>query len=368
MAIDYALAIKSRAGALRRVLSGQEDGFLRLAYKPEVNAPGLLTFDLDADHAAIDDLEQDGQVEVWRRDADNDIDWYADFETLFVDEERRADDDGNSIFRAVCVGNLDFLGREVVAWAANTSNRSLFSAAKASTIMTNLVRYNATSDATTGNGRIYTTDLANISYETDDNSGNTITFACAHDNLLSALQDVARIGDRDFYLVRTGAQAWEFRTDNYLGDDRSATVVFALNYGNMSNPVLRRNRLNEKTKVLVGGQGVDSARTFAVRTGTNYSSTYNSKTVFYPATQYSGTAGLYAAGDVRLDELRARDDLTWDVIQTPGSLYGVHYFLGDLVTGYYQGVTATKQITSVTVTFAPGNDRAETIAVETSNI
>jgi phage terminase large subunit-like protein len=46
----------------------------------------------------------------------------------------------------------------------------------------------------------------------------------------------------------------------------------------------------------------------------------------------------------------------------------VHYFLGDLVTGYFEGITATKQISAVTVTFAPGSDRAETISVETRTV
>ncbi len=369
MTIEYAVVIKTRAGAPLYVLTGQANGFRQLSYKKQLNDVGLLMFDLDANHAAIAYLEQDGQVEVWRRDIANSLDWTSDFETLFVDEERSSDDDGNSVFRAICVGNLDFLAREVVAWPDNVANRSLFTAQKSSTIMTNLVTYNAVAaSATTGNSRIYTTDLANITCEADDVSGNVITYACGKAPLLEALQDVARIGDRDFYLVRTSAQAWQFRTDNYLGTDRSSTVTFALNYGNMSNPVLRRNRLTEKTKALVGGQGTDSTRTYVTRTGTNYNATYNSKVVFVPATQYSDSNGLNAEGDVRLDELRAKDDLQWNVIQTSGSSYGIHYFLGDLVTGYYQGVTATKQISAVSITFAPGNDRVETIQIETISI
>jgi hypothetical protein len=368
MAVEYAIVVKSRAGATSHVLNGSGGGFRWLSYRKETNAPGLLMFDVASSHSVVTGLERDGQVEVWRRDAANDVAWTVDFEALFVDEERFADDAGNSTFRAVCPGQLDFLTRAVVAWPANTTDRSLFTAKKASTIMTNLVTYNATASATTANGRIRTTDLANITVETDDDSGNVMTFACAHQPLLEALQDVARIGARDFYLVRTGAQAWQFRTDNYLGDDRSESVVFALNYGNMGNPQLRRNRLNEKTVAIVGGQGLEEDRDFVVRTGTNYNATYNSKEVFYPATQYTTTAGLEAAGDIRLEELRAKDDLTWDVIQTPGSLYGVHYFLGDLVTGYFEGITATKQISSVTVTFAPGSDRAETISVETRTV
>lgn len=368
MAADYALVIKTRAGVTKNILTGDTNGFRWLSYTREVNGIGMLMFDLDAGHDAIANLERDGQVEVWRRDADNDVDWYVDFETLFRDEERFADDDGLSTFRAICPGQMDFLGRAIVAWAENTDNRSYFDAVKASTVMTYLVQYNATSDATTANGRIRTTDLANITCETDDDDGNVITLACAKQPLIEALQDAARIGDRDFWLERTGAQAWTFRTDNYLGTDKSATVVFALNYGNMSNPVLRRNRLNEKTVVIVGGQGTDDDRLFEVRTGTNYNATYNSVEAFHPATTYSVSAGLQAAGDVRLDELEARDELTWEIIQTPGSLYGRDYVLGDLVTGYYEGITATKQITAVTVVYAPGNDRAETITVETGNL
>lgn len=369
MSANYALVIKSIAGTPLRILTGQEGGFRWLEYKKEANGVGVLLFDLDGDHDAIDDLAQDGQVEVYRTDVDRDVDWYVDFEALFVDEERRADDDGNTLFRAICPGQMDFLARAVVAWPADTASRSIFTTAKAETILKTLVTYNAVAaSATTANGRIRTTDLANISVEADAAGGNTLTFACAQQPLLEALQDVARIGDRDFYLARTGAQAWEFRVKQYLGTDRSTTVIFALNFGNMSNPMLKRNRLNEKTVAIVGGQGTESDRTFVVRTGANYSATYNSKEVFYPATQYTTTAGLQAAGDVRLDELEAKDDLTWDVIQTPGSLYGVHYFLGDLVVGYYQGVTATKQITGVTVSFAPGNERVENIAIETANV
>jgi hypothetical protein len=368
MAVEYALVIKSRAGAPARVLTGDADGFRWLSYRKEVNAPGLLMFDLYVWHDAIGSLDRDSQVEVWRRDAANDLDWYVDFEALFVDEERFTDDAGNGTFRAMCPGQMDFLSRAIVAWDADTADRTVFTADPAETIMKTLVTYNAVAaSATTGNGRLRTTDLANITVEADAAGGNTLTFACAHQGLLEALQDLARIGDRDFYLARTGAQAWEFRVKQYLGTDRSADVVFALNYGNMGNPKLRRHRLNEKTVAIVGGQGLEADRAFEVRTGTNYNATYNSKEVFYPATQYTTAAGLQAAGDVRLDELRARDDLTWDVIQTPGSLYGVHYFLGDLVTGLFQDISATKQISAVTVTYAPSSDKAETIQAETRN-
>lgn len=366
---EYAIIIKSRAGVTRNVLTGEDGGFLRLNYRKEVNGVGQLMFEVDGEHVVIANLEQDGQVEVWRWDNANSISPYADFEALFVNEVRFADDDGNTYFRAECPGQMDLLAREIVAWPANTADRSLFTSDAAETILKTLVTYNAvTASATTANGRIRTTDIANISVASDGAGGNTLTYACAHKPLLEALQDVARIGDRDFYLTRTAAQAWQFRTAQYLGTDRSASVKFALNFGNMGNPVLRRNRLLEKTVVIVGGQGTDDDRDFVVRTGTNYDATYNSKVVFQDARQYSTTDGYNAAGDIRLNELQARDDLTWDVIQTPGSLYGLHYFHGDLVTGYFQGVTATKQMVIADITYAPSDDNPETIRMETANI
>lgn len=368
MAVEYTILIKTRAGVTKRILTGQRGGFRQLSYTRVLNGVGTLAFDLDANHDAIDDLEMDGQIEVWRRDVANGIDWYCDFYGLFVDEERSADDNGNGLYRAICPDQMDFIKREYVLWYANTANRSLFTNAKAETILKTLATYNITSSATTGNSRLYNTDIANITVAADGAGGNTITFYCAQQNLLEAMQDVARVGDRDFYLTKTGAQAWQFNTAQYLGTDRSASVTFALNYGNMSNPVLKRNRLNEITVVVVGGQGEESARTFVRRTGTNYNSSYNSKVLFYPAVEYTTTAGLNAAGDVKLDELRAKDDLTWNILQTPACLYGYHYFFGDLVTGYFQGVTATKQITQVTVTFAPSDTNPENIQIVTENI
>jgi hypothetical protein len=56
------------------------------------------------------------------------------------------------------------------------------------------------------------------------------------------------------------------------------------------------------------------------------------------------------------------------VIQTPATLYGRDYFLGDLVTGYYQGITSVKQITGLTITFQDtGGSMVEAVKVLTEN-
>lgn len=377
MAVEYRIDVKTRAGVLVASLigGGHSDPdktklpFRYLSYSTNVNAPGILQFGVNGEHEVIGLLERDAQVEVWRRDAEASIDWYCDFYGLFVDEQRFSPTQEETEFTAYCVGQMDFLARSIVAYPTGVANRSKFTAVAAETILKTLVQYNATSSGTTGDGRVRNVDSwgSNLSIEADGAGGNSLTRDVAGRNLLDALQEIAAVGDLDFSLFKTGAQAWEFRTDTTLGDDRSADVTFALQYGNMRNPTLKRNRLGEATVAIVGGAGEETARTFRTRTGTNYHATYNSREVFLNESQSSSNNELDAAGDAALYLAEARDELTFDVIQTDALRYGRDYFLGDLVTGYYQGVTATKQITGVSVVWQDSGNQPETIKVLMEN-
>lgn len=363
MSAVYQLRAYTPAGVLTNIITD----FINLAYVREVNGPGMCQFTLNADHLAIDDLELDAQVEVWRADAANGIDWYCDFYGFWRGEQRRADSDGTSTYTAYCVGQMSLLARAIIAYPAATADRCAFTTAKAETIAKGLVTYNATSSGTTADGRVRTVTLAGISNQADGATGNTLDFNCAWRNLLGALQEVAQIGGGDFDLVKTGAQTWEFRWYvGQLGTDRSATLTFALQYGNMANPQLTRNSSDEKTVAIVGGQGEESSRTVRVRTGTNYAATHNATETFVQASMYTTTEGLNAAGDRELDTMKRRDVLTFDVLQVPSTRYGLHYTLGDLVTGYYQGITATKIIQRVTVSLDTSG--TESIKVELADV
>ncbi len=358
MSAVYQLRTYTSAGVLTAVVTD----FISLSYVKGVNEPGALSFVLNATHWAIDHLTLDAQVEVWRRDLDAGIDWYCDFYGLWRGEERAANSDGISYYTATCPGQLSLLARMIVAYYANTTGRNSFSAAPAETIAKALVQYNATSSGTTGDGRLRDVTLSGISVQADAASGPSIDYACAWRNLLTALQEIAQVGGGDFDLVKTGAATWEFRWyDGQLGTDRSATVTFALQYGNMANPKLIRSSAEERTVAIVGGQGEETSRNVTVRTGANYSAS-NSVEVFVDARELTLTASLDAKGDRELDTYQRRDVLSFDVLQVPSTLYGLHYGLGDLVTGYYQGVTATKVIQRVTVEV--GEDGQERIRVE----
>lgn len=387
MTAVYEIRVKSRAGALQEVLTGalgdpsegQNDGYVILSYTKGVNEIGSGAFVINAESAVAETLcplgvpTLDMQVEFWRRDPDESIDPYCDFYGFLRDREYETDANGQVRLIIYLVEQSDYLRRAIIAYPANTSNRTLFSAVATETILKTLVTRNATSSGTTGDGREANVDAwgAFVSVEADAAGGTTQTKACAWRNLYEVLREVAETGGVDFSFTRTGAQAWEFGVSSLLGTDRtsgSGAVTFSLVFGNMRAPTLRSNRRSEKTVAYAGGQGTDSSRTVERRTGTNYNATYNSYELFVNANQYSTSAGLQTEADARLEELRSRDSLSFDVIQVPSTLYGKHYFLGDLVNAYFRGFSFTPQIRRVSIDVrARGDSNPEQITVTTAD-
>ena len=362
MTASYKLRLHSAAG----VLVAEVTDFWNLSYTKRVNAPGMLRFKLSADHAAVALLENRSQIEVHRRNQDLGIDWYCDFYGLYLDQHRTYTD--RATFTANCPGQIWLLGTRIAAWYAAIADRTAFTGDPAETIMKTLVDYNACANATTGNGRRRDGAITGLSIQTDGVNGNTLDWNCAWKNLLTELQALALVSGGDFDLIKTAAQAWQFRWyTGQRGTDRSATVTFALERGNMANPYYRHSRINEKTVAIVGGQGEESSRDVVIRTGTDYAAG-NDVEVFVQATNRSTTAGYNAAGDKRLDELQARDEFGFDVVQTPACLYGDvaaggHYELGDLVTARAFGIERTHKFTAATIILNANGK--ETIDLET---
>lgn len=359
----YKLRLCSAAG----VLLAEVVDFWRLGYTKRVNAPGLLTFNMHGDHAAVALLENKSRIEVWRRNQRQGIDWYRDFDGLYLSQYRQYTD--RNVFTAYCPGQMWLLSTRIVAWYAKTADRSQFTGVPAETIMKTLVQYNIAGSATTGNGRMRAGWIPYLGYQLDGAGGNSLDWNCAWKNLLTELQGLAQIGGGDFDLIRTGAQAWEFRWyTGQRGSDRRATVIFALERGNMASPRYSHSRIEEKTAAIVGGQGEEDTRKVEVVLGDDFGSS-NDIEIFVDARKRTTTAGLQDAGTKRLSELQARQVFSFEIVQTPACLYGDvsaggHYELGDLVTARAFGIEQEHKVVGVTVTVAPAAERYEVIDIE----
>ncbi len=364
MAGEYVLKLKDAAGAWLADIDGQDaaTGYTRLACARRVNEAGLLTFSLAGDHPLVPNIGRDYQVELWRRDTERGIPWYAEFHGLVRDTEERIETEPGT-FEASCPGHLSLLGRRRILWAAKATDRSNFVNKRAETIMKLLVRYNAGADATTANGRKFAGTITGLTVEADGARGSVVdSRGNAWRNLLEELQEIAGIGDGDFDLVKTGPQAWDFRFyPGQRGDDRRTSILFALERGNMLAPKLRIIRSGEANVAVVGGQGEESSRAVRVVQGAGWSSAYSVET-FVDARDDAEAGSLVTQGRVALREMRTKQEFEFGVIQSGGTAYGRDYFLGDLVRARFRGVTYDRKVVGVSIEL--GNE-GERIEVET---
>lgn len=323
-----------------------------------VNTPGILQVKYKGDVPFISELEYRSQIVFYRRDPINDIDWYPHFAGLYIEPDWKYPD--YKLFVQTSVGLLYLLKTRIVAYKAETLDRSKFISTPAESIMKTLVHRNAGSGSGEDDGRIRTGYITGVTVEDDQHRGNVKDWYCAYDNLLETLQKLAPIGGGDFDLVKTAANTFEFRFyPDQLGRDRSADVRFSVENSNMLRPTFSRERLSEATVALAGGQETGSDRVVRVVTSPAYDWN-NDIEIFVNATHIDTTDGLDDYASSRLDTFRARETFSFEVAQTPSTVYRRDYDLGDLVS-VKNPFTGESVIQKIKAVYLGVDDKGETL-------
>lgn len=343
---NYRLDVYDLSGVQQAVLTD----FTALAYTRQVNAPGLVQISLRGNHPILATIADKWQIEVWRKATTT---WRREITGLWRAEQWSYGTERGNVLSAAMPGLMSMLAWRQILYPANTTNRTKFVSARGETVLKTLVNYNAAASATVVNGRYRAGAITGLSVQADGANGNLVDWYCAYDNLLESLQKLMDIAGGDFDLVKTSSTTYELRWyTGQLGTDRSATVKFGLEYGNMANPVFLDSRAGEATVAVVGGQGEDAGREYVIRTGTNYAAG-NDIEMFVPATdvEIGDTAGLNSRGDQKLREVEAVRSFSFDVLQTPETTYGVNYDLGDKVSAInpHNGTVYTQKVKAVSV-------------------
>lgn len=327
MILNHKIKVKSPAGAL----VGEYTDFNWLVCNNRVNRPGYLQAEFPEEHAIVGNLENLGQVEFWRRNEVQGVPWTLEFEGIYRDEPERKRVGKSGSFKLYVPGKLDMLNWRVVAYKAKTANRSEFVGLPIETIMKMIVDYNCGLNATMVNERLVDGEIDGISIETDSGRGAVTDWGCFGDVVLDTLNGLSILGPGDFDLARTGPAGWQFRYyPNQLGTDRTTTVMFGMKLGNMNDPAYRLDRTDERTVAIVGGQDSGANRDFVVRTGAGYSAGHH-REMFVNASDLSTADGYQARGDKVLKDYQAKETFSFRIVQAPNCMYGIHYFLGDLV-------------------------------------
>ena len=354
----HKLIIRSPAG-VKRLEVGD---FEALAYSLRVNAPGSIQVRLRGGHPALSAIEPGGLVEVWRRGPAG---WARRIQCIADDEERHLVERETVMF--ALQGVMARLGWRHVAWPANTAGKSAFAATKAATIMWQLVRDNAGPGALASAGRLVDGVTPGLSVGSDPNAGPVLSWACAAANLLTELQKLQPLAGGDFDLVPTGPATWAWQFfPGQRGSDRSASVVFAVERGNVAQARYALARSAGRTCVIVGGRGETADRRFRVRLASGHTAATH-REIFFDARNAADTdAALDAQGDRVLDALTPRAVVSYDVIQTASCRFGVDYDIGDLVRYQLFGLTGVQQVTGAAVSLTP--NQPEQIRVELRDV
>jgi len=349
MTATWQIRLKNMAGALVAII----DDYESLSLLRRVNGMGAYALRMNGNDEKCGLFELDGQIEFWRRDAANGIDWYKEFEAFHRTPAWHFSPEDKLVFESTGPGYAELLARRVVQDKTGTAE-----ATKAGVAET-IVKAFVNEQCGPGAGA---RAQAGLAIQADAATGNVIRLARPFRYVLEVAQEAADIGGGDFAVVGTGAATFEFRWyDGQLGTDRSSTVIFALERGNMAEPELCVDRLNEVTAVLVGGQGSESDRETLWRTDAARiaESTWNRREQFINDSNEPVIAGLQDKGDVALEAGRPKNPLTFKPLQTPACLYGLHYFLGDLVMARFLTVETKKKMVEVRFTIDANGERCD---------
>lgn len=306
---------------------------IELTSYSRVNVPGYIEFVISASHAAIANISHLTLIKLYRKNTDLALIWTLENYGFVLSRAWSYDPALGFVFKVIAVHPLWLLSTRHIAWKAGAVNRSKFTSQPAETIAKALVTYNITSAATIAAGRECDGSLTPmpVTVQADAGSGESLEWYCAYQNLLETLQQLASVGGGDFNLVPSGS-GYEFRWYNcQLGTDRSSSVLFSSERGNLANPIYSLDRREEKTVAIVGGQGEGPLRMVAIRQGLDYA-THNASEAFLYAVHIATWSGLQSHADRYLLRKRAVPVLSFDVVQTASQFYGLHYFVGDLVT------------------------------------
>lgn len=364
---SYMVNIYDTAGVKQATL-GLENDVRSLVIEHQVNYVSTLTLGLWLGSYAVPFFTLDALVEVRRRVPEAGLDWYTEFIGFHRTPQKEITEADSRIFTSYSRGLLDLVKRSEILYYADTVG-SAKGPATADDIIKAFVRENAGSLATVANARVRAHIMSGLAVDPDTSQAASIETANAWQNLLDAIRNIGEANSVDFDVAWGGAAApltFTFKTYYpQLGTDRREGTanpqVFAPELGNMRNPSHTLQRSEEVSVAAVLGPGEGPLRDVTIRTSTHTAdSPWNDIEQAVNASGEDRTVALDQLGDQLLYEKRPAISMPFQVIQTAQSTYGKHYFLGDLVTGTFEGASTDVKIKSATISLA---DQRETISL-----
>lgn len=336
MPLTWKLRLYDHDGALLAELDTWKDFTLTRS----VNAPDTYGLQLQGDDPLCQLFELDGILEPWWRWPERGIAWQRETALWTIGTKRWTSADRARHFISSGKGLDDLLGRVIIdSYTGNgATDKSGLGEAVIKAFVNEQLGPAAGARARTG-----------VTIEGPGGLGVAWAGDRTNKPLLGVVQEIAETSDLQFGLIRTAAYAFEFRV--WAPTDRTATVRFTEAMGNMVEPMVTTRHDQIKNWIKVGGQGEGIARVYRYVTdpASIALSPQNQREEFVQATDQTTNAKLDEKGRARLAQNAKLTEFSFKPAQIAGCTYGLHYFLGDLVTAIYDSVTYTVRVNSVKI-------------------
>lgn len=198
------------------------------------------------------------------------------------------------------------------------------------------------------------------------NLGPTLNIACSRENVFDILNKMA---DASFTqgrwavgLVRSNGQTWRFDAHiDFAGIDRRRMLVLSPELSNVQNAVLTENSIDWKSAVIAAGRGTGKARSLSIQTSAARiaSSIIGYNEVFVEDTNARDNQIINVAR-ATLRKRRRIVEFSCDLTQSPNTVRGIHYDVGDYLRVKYlrKNLDMRLDVVEVTLTGTTGVERA----------
>lgn len=343
---NYSVVIRDTSGTQLAIV----DDYREFEYTRILNDAGFMQLDASPEMIDPDWFQTDYIVEIWRKPPG--APWMEDFMAFHRYKKFWYESDDMEWFRSIGPGPENLLKRRIIL--PPSGEAALLLSDEFTDVMRELVRGQASTGAAVAR------QLPGLTVEADTDEGSVLTYPYRYESLYDEVKTLSELG-ADFSVEHLGGADFEFRvhypsagTDRRVGNVYgNPPVIFSLEMANMTEPEFEADRLNERTVVYVAGEESGALREIVERgslDGAEYDSPWNRVESFLESRQETSLGALMAYGDAFLVESREKIGFMCEATPTVTSLYGVHWDLGDLVTGRYRGVDYDLQIIEIHVT------------------
>ena len=198
------------------------------------------------------------------------------------------------------------------------------------------------------------------------NIGPILNIACSRENVLSILTKMAEAsftqGRWAVGLVRSNGQTWRFDTHlDFAGVDRRGRLILSPELAHVQTVVLSENAIDQKSVIIAAGRGTGRSRSMGIQTS---QPRIDSSIIGYNETFVEDTNArnnqIINVARAQIRKHRLVTEFSCDLTQSPSTVRGVHYDVGDLLQVRYlrKRFNMRLDMVEVTLTGTTGVERA----------